>query len=595
MLITKLLISKSFLIRNKTHFIKKGYKVTELSKDVKQEDYNKDLIEINVSDLSSSSHIHVQYYCDYCSSNEVLHVSYKVYLKRRKIIQKDACAKCAVLKAKESILEKCTEEELIIKSKQKSDKLKKRWENYNNEEVENIIEKRKETCLKKYGVDSPLKNEDSRIKGKQTCLDRYGVENASQNEDIKNQKKKTYFDKTGYYHPQQNPEAKKEKSKRCLENYGVEFHQQRKDLQYKTYEKFYNYFLNNGKTLLLSFDDFYAKKHMKEYELKIFCNKCKTEYYQSPFNLKINVNNSFKDYCPICNPSLIGGSLQEATLFNWIATLEKDIQPHNRRVLDRKEIDIFLPSKNIGFEYNGLHWHSDNFKGFTKYTHKSKQDKAKEKGVDLFFIYDFEWLEKTDIVKSIIKNKLGIIDNKIFARKCDLQLVNYKVAKSFYENNHIQSGSIINSKMISIGLFYTDELVSLITLDKSRFDKQYEWELIRFCNKINTQVLGGFSKMLKYFERNYNPKSILTYSEARLFQKNTYESSGFTYIKTTDPNYFYIKKGKYIGTRHKFQKHKLPKILENFDIKLTEWENMVNNGYDRVWDCGNRVFVKTYG
>jgi len=42
--------------------------------------------------------------------------------------------------------------------------------------------------------------------------------------------------------------------------------------------------------------------------------------------------------------------------------------------------------------------------------------------------------------------------------------------------------------------------------------------------------------------------------------------------------------------RMNFQKHKLKNKIQNFNEELTEYENMLNNGYDRIWDCGNFKF-----
>ena len=165
--------------------------------------------------------------------------------------------------------------------------------------------------------------------------------------------------------------------------------------------------------------------------------------------------------------------------------------------------------------------------------------------------------------------------------------MNSIIAKSFLFNNHLQ-GEINGRKYI--GLFYDKELVSLLIMGKSRFNKKYEWEILRFCNKLNTTVLGGLSKLLKYFERKYNPKSIITYVDARYGIGTGYEKCGFKSLGMSSPSYYYIKDYIQLESRFKYQKHKLSKILKKFDPTLTEWENMQLNGYDRIWDCGNYVY-----
>lgn len=116
-----------------------------------------------------------------------------------------------------------------------------------------------------------------------------------------------------------------------------------------------------------------------------------------------------------------------------------------------------------------------------------------------------------------------------------------------------------------------------MTFGKPRFNKNYEWEMIRFCNKRNYNVVGAASKLLKYFISVYKPKSIISYADAKYSNGNLYKKIGFTYIGKSSPNYFYFKNNKILG-RIQCQKHKLNNILENFDENKTEIQNMVENG-----------------
>jgi len=165
--------------------------------------------------------------------------------------------------------------------------------------------------------------------------------------------------------------------------------------------------------------------------------------------------------------------------------------------------------------------------------------------------------------------------------------VDNKEAKIFYEENHLQG--FINSK-INIGLFYENKFISCLSFGKSRYNKQYDWEINRFANKLNVSVIGGFAKMLKYFENNYSG-SIITYSDRRYFDGSIYRNNGFEELEVSQPNYFYTDKRRRYS-RIQYQKHKLEEQLNVYDSNLTEWENMQLNGYDRIWDCGNYRFIK---
>jgi hypothetical protein len=110
----------------------------------------------------------------------------------------------------------------------------------------------------------------------------------------------------------------------------------------------------------------------------------------------------------------------------------------------------------------------------------------------------------------------------------------------------------------------------------------------RYCNILNTNVIGGASKLFNHFIKNYNVNSIVTYSDMRLFNGNVYKNIGMSFVNTTPPNYHYFDRNYCVPlTRIGFQKHKLSKILKIFDNKLSEWQNMQLNGYDRIWDCGH--------
>ena len=131
--------------------------------------------------------------------------------------------------------------------------------------------------------------------------------------------------------------------------------------------------------------------------------------------------------------------------------------------------------------------------------------------------------------------------------------------------------------------------MSVMTFGKSRFDKKYKWEIIRFASKSNFTIIGGASKLLKYFIKIYNPKSIVTYSDRRFGDGDVYEKIGFNFIKSTHPSYYYVK-GLNVYSRFQFQKHKLRLKLNEYNDNLSEWENMIQNGYDRLWDCGHNKY-----
>ena len=137
-----------------------------------------------------------------------------------------------------------------------------------------------------------------------------------------------------------------------------------------------------------------------------------------------------------------------------------------------------------------------------------------------------------------------------------------------------------------------------MTFGKSRFNKNIEYELLRFCNAKFYNVRGAASKLLKAFERIYKPNSLVSYANRDWSQGNLYKKLGFILINDSQPNYFYIDNNLKIISRIQVQKHKLKAFLEArnqvFNENLSERDNMINNGYRIYYDTGNLVYYKNY-
>ncbi len=284
------------------------------------------------------------------------------------------------------------------------------------------------------------------------------------------------------------------------------------------------------------------------------------------------------------------------------------IEQNIKSLLNISEIDIYLPESNTGIEYNGLYWHSygkedsnidprQNNKAFqsTRHLKKTEAFEALSTSNQLFHIFENEWedVQKQDIWKSIISNRLGMFNQRIHARKCIIKEITSKEANKFILDNHIQG---IRNAKYKIGLFYNLELVSVMTFGSDLNNKESKddsYELIRFCNKKYTVIPGAASKLLKYFETKYNPKSITSYANRRWSKGDLYHKLGFELINISKPNKFIIKHKK-LYNRIAFQKHKLEETLESFNNQLSADENCINNGYRIIWDSGNYVFKKEY-
>ena len=322
----------------------------------------------------------------------------------------------------------------------------------------------------------------------------------------------------------------------------------------------------------------YTGSHNK---IKITC------YVHGEFEQESN-NHLQGQGCPKCGKQI---SKEELNVQNFIR--DNNVNAISTyKLKSKKHIDIYLPDYNIGIEYNGLLWHSEDYR--SKNYHLNKLNEAKEEDIFLIQIFEDEWLFKKEIVKSRLLNLIGKTPNKIYARKCEIREVSNVDKYNFLEANHIQGN--VNSK-IKLGLYYENELVSLMTFGHFRINmggnnKKDHYELSRFCNKINTNVVGGASKLLSYFEKTYNPKEIISYADRRWSDGNLYKTLYFKKEHTTKPNYFYFKK-LIRENRFKYRKSELKRKF-NADITKTEKEIMKEYGYKRIYDCGNIKFIKKY-
>ena len=252
-----------------------------------------------------------------------------------------------------------------------------------------------------------------------------------------------------------------------------------------------------------------------------------------------------------------------------------------------KEIDIINHDLNLCIEYNGLHFHSDRYRD-RKY-HISKLKEVEKHGYRLIYIWEDWWIRKQAIIKSMLKSILNKTEIKIHARKCEIREVDNETANLFLNTTHIQ-GTCVSK--IRLGLFYNNELVSIMTFGKLRrvvghVSKDNHWELLRFSSKLNTIVIGGASKLLKCFISKYKPVYILSYANRDWSTGNVYNKLGFKKTGNTEPGYFYAK-GKLRFNRFKFTKHKL--INDGYDSKKSESQIMQDIGYMKIWNTGNIKF-----
>ena len=270
----------------------------------------------------------------------------------------------------------------------------------------------------------------------------------------------------------------------------------------------------------------------------------------------------------------------------WLESNAIEAQFNNRSIISPKEVDIFIKKYNLAIEFNGLYWHSE-LNGKDKHYHANKTKLAKDKSVRLVHIFEDEWVNKKEVCLDILSRILGINQTKIMARKCSIKELSNMKVKDFLMNNHLQG---YTSASLNLGLFYENELIQLITLKHSRFNKKIEWEIIRQVNKKGIQVTGGLQKLWSYFIKKYSPKSVISYCDLRWFLGESYNKLGFKMINTTRPQYAYTD---FVNRWHrlKFTKKQCRKLLGEELNNKTERQMTERLGLEKIWDCGHQVWI----
>lgn len=405
----------------------------------------------------------------------------------------------------------------------------------------------------KYGFKNPMQVLEFRQKAIQTNLERYGETNPSKNSEVINKIINTNIERYGAHSKTQ---AKIEKEIRELFN--------RKEFLEDLH-------INQQMTMLkiskeYGVGDLYVAKQLRSLGIPIKNYKSEGE--------------------------------REITSFLENSGLSIPIEYRNTRNIlpSGKELDIFIPSKKTAIEFNGLYYHSEKAlekrePRSSKTYHLNKTKEAEKLGIHLIHIYEDDWVLKREIVKNRLKQVLNLeSDYTYYARKCTIKELSSSEASEFLNTYHLY-GKV--ASQIKLGLIYNDEIVACMTFGGLRKNivgrekKENEYELLRFCSKGN--VVGGASKLFKYFLKIYKPKKVISYADRHwttTIKENVYDKLGFKKVSDGKPNYWYII-GQHREHRYNWRKQVLFKKLKKFDPNKTEYLNMLDNNYDRIWGCGS--------
>jgi len=444
-----------------------------------------------------------------------------------------------------------------------------------------VVEILKNSIRKKYGVDWISQSKGWREKVKQNNLKKYGIENYNNIDKIR----QTCIEKYGVPNYAMTTEYKEKYKNTCLKKYGVSHASSRQKIILENYNGIFDRFLKHP--LFIQFEPMFSKSEFAGPSTKDYSFKCK----RCGLIKKYSIDNGNYPVCPTCDKTPI--SKFQSEILEFIKSImSEEIKFNDKSILPSKTLDVVIPSRNIAFKCNHILWNSELFGRKNKIYNVQITNAAILKHYRLIQIFESEWKTVPHIVKSIISSILEKSKYSVYGRDCHVKEITSHQCVIFLKQNHLQGP---DRSSVKLGLFDpNDNLVSVMTFLKPRFNSNFQYEIGRLCNKIDIDVIGGTSKLFSYFLKNYRPTSIVSYNDRRYFDGQIYINLGFKFLGNTPPNYFYIVDNyQTIQNRLNWQKCKLKKKLHVFDPSLSEWENMKLNGYDRIWDCGNGKWVWT--
>jgi very-short-patch-repair endonuclease len=372
-------------------------------------------------------------------------------------------------------------------------------------------ERTKETSIKKYGVEHPSQSEVVKNKAKQTNVERYGVESPSKLEAVKEKSIKT-----------------------CLKKYGVPHHTMTQEYKDRTSQRASSKF--NGKT---------SKEWAKELQIS-----------RSYFNILVR---EFGIEHALSHEKTV--SSIELAVRNIL--LELGVVFETQFKVKNRIADFFIPEHDLIIEADGHYWHSDAVNDDKMY-HFKKRQLYVDSGFSPLFFREGEIVNKTNIVRSIISNRIGRSE-KIFARKCSLVSLDRKTRKHFFEENHLMGGGS--------GKAFALESGGKVVAAMQYTNKSGCVDISRFCSAVNTQVVGGFSKLLAAIEASERPSKVTNFVDLRYGSGSHLKRFGFN-LERCSVSFSWVND------------------LDCFHRMRFPGNSGYENGYARIYDCGQAKFVK---
>ena len=442
-----------------------------------------------------------------------------------------------------------------------------------------------ETKLKKYGNTCNMQIKEVIDKRNKTMLDRYGSISAFNDKSIYNKRNKTMLDKYGVKYIMQTKEGKSklnwnsEKQKQTmLKKYGVDngfkLIDKIKETKLKKYgNENYNNHNKQRQTMIDIYGDAIHQKKAKQTNLE----KYGVEYSCLTKNCLDNQGHTISKINKKISNKLINEEINNELEFS----------------LTNKSYDLHILDTNILIEINPTYthnstnptwFHNSKKEPLDKNYHIEKTKLALENGYRCIHIWDWDDIDK---IIEILKPK-----EKIYARKCILKEVSIKDSDEFLNKYHLQN--TCKGQDIRLGLYYNDKLVEIMTFGKPRYNKKYEYELLRLCTCSNYIIIGGTEKLFKYFINNYKPKSIISYCDNSKFDGEVYKKLGFILKDFGSPSKHWFNGKRHITDNLLRQRGFDQLFNANYGKGTSNEELMIKEGFVEIYDSGQSIYIKEF-
>ena len=463
--------------------------------------------------------------------------------------------------------------------------------------------KAKETFLKKYGVDNPAKSKEVLVKIQKTNLDRYGVECSAQSEVVKEKIKATNLKKYGVEYSFQAEEVRDKIKATSLERYGVDnpsksdviknrivesnrknlgvdYPMQSKDVMDKSratsFEKYGTEYPNQSEIVKSKID----ASTLEHYGVN---RACKLDEFKQKI-VDTNRERYGVDYtCLIYSGKLKGNDSSYNRSFAELLDIN-NITYEREFLLQKYSYDFKVGNTLIEIDPTATHNTYFSPYGDNRIDvnyHRDKTKLAKDNGYSVIHIFEWDDINK---VMQLLKNRVTI-----YARKCEVRMVSEVDTGNYLDTYHLQG--TCRGQKIRLGLYYNNQLVSLMTFGVARYNKKYEYELLRYCASHN--VVGGANKLFKYFVDNYKPNSIISYCDTSKFSGKVYDTLSFEFIKTNKPrkHWYSMKERRHI-TDGLLLSQGYDRLFKESHGKGTSNEELIlARGYLPVYDCGQSTYI----